>query len=100
MNNLNLTDKEKADFLDKLELELRRNHVDKSKANIVLRLRGFYGDYLEVGVVYNPDYEIYKKIMTEDLIKGVESNLYYVVNPGFINRYYKQKWYRKVRNLD
>ena len=37
-----LTNKEKADYLDKLELELRRNYVDKNEATAVLRLKGFY----------------------------------------------------------
>ena len=50
-----LTNKEKADYLDKLELELRRNYVDKNEATAVLRLKGFYGDWLEVGIVFNKD---------------------------------------------
>ena len=39
-----LTNKEKADYLDKLELELRRNYVDKNEATAVLRLKGFYDE--------------------------------------------------------
>lgn len=95
-----LTNKEKADYLDKLELELRRNYVDKNKATAVLRLKGFYGDWLEVGIVFNKDYEVYKKVMIDELIKGITTHTWYVVNPGFLNKYYKQKWYREARNLD
>ena len=74
-----LTNKEKADYLDKLELELRRNYVDKNEATAVLRLKGFYGDWLEVGIVFNKDYEVYKKVMIDELIKGITTHTWYVV---------------------
>ena len=95
----NLTAKEKASYLEQLDNELCKGYVDKKADNMKLRLMGFYGDYLEVGIVYDKGYEIYKKITTEDLINGVKSRSVYVINPGFLNRYYKQKWYREARNL-
>ena len=61
-------------------------------------LSSIYLLYGEEKYLIENDVKKIKKIFGE-LIKGIKTHTWYVVNPGFLNKYYKQKWYREARNL-
>lgn len=91
----------KAENLEKLDnlLDSPYYGLDK-KAPYKLRIVGFYDYYIEVDVLVQDGYELRKKVLIEEFEKGYKDGKIYVVNPSFCNKYFKQKWYRKVRNLD
>lgn len=91
---------EKAKQLELIDnLITKQNDLNKKTAIEKIKIRGFYLNYLEVAIYFNKDYEIYKKATTEDFIDMISKGKIYIMNPGFLNRYFKQKWYREIRNL-
>lgn len=96
-----MTNLEKAIALEKVDKLLDSSFygIDK-KANLRVRIKSFEGYYLELEILVQEGYSVNKKMLIEDFEKGYKENKIYVVNPSFCNKYFKQKWYRKVRNLD
>lgn len=91
---------EKAKQLELIDnLITKQNDSNKKTAIKKIKIRGLYLNYLEVAIYFDKDYEIYKKATTEDFIDMISKGKIYIMNPGFLNRYFKQKWYREIRNL-
>lgn len=92
---------QKAENLEKLDnlLDSKIYGLDKN-AEYKLRLLSFCDYYIEVELIVKPDYTLNKKVLIEEFEKGYKDGKIYVVNPSFCNKYFKQKWYRSVRNLN
>lgn len=94
---MSMTDRDKAFSLINLEdVIVEFNERNKKGATTKIEVKGFYGDYLEVAVRVSEGFETYKKITLSDMVNGIQNGVIYVVNPSFVNRYYKQKWYTKA----
>ena len=94
---MSMTDRDKAFSLRDLDdVIVKFNERNKKGATTKIEVKGFYGDYLEVAVRVCAGFETYKKITLSDMTTGIQNGVIYVVNPSFVNKYYKQKWYTKA----
>lgn len=84
----------KVRALNLLEVTMDRCNVrNKDTATIVIEVVGFNGEYLNVDVRVCEGFTTHKKILTSTCLEGLEQGKIYIVNPSFVNRYMKQKWY-------
>lgn len=91
---MSMTDRDKSFALRNLDDVMVK--FNRKGATTKIEVKSFYGDYLEVAVRVGEGFETYKKITLSDMVNGIQNGVIYVVNPSFVNRYYKQKWYTKA----